>query len=95
MPLPRKVACIPRLALCPRFLQPLVEYVGRCFLQNLNPTLIRPSQEMVCGLCACEPGTPHGDNAGEARCRYIFRYYNRVGDGRLTSEEFRLDLLSF
>ena len=47
---------------------------------------------MVCGLCACEPGTPHGDNAGEARCRYIFRYYNRAGDGRLTSEEFRLEL---
>ena len=44
---------------------------------------------MVCGLCACEPGTPHGDSAGEARCRYIFRYYNRAGDGRLTSEEFR------
>ena len=47
-------------------------------------------QEMVCGLCACEPGTPHGDSAGEARCRYIFRYYNRAADGRLTSDEFRL-----
>ena len=45
---------------------------------------------MVCGLCACEPGTPHGDSAGEARCRYIFRYYNRAADGRLTSDEFRL-----
>ena len=47
---------------------------------------------MVCGLCACEPGTPHGDSAGEARCRYIFRYYNRAADGRLTSDEFRLDM---
>ena len=45
---------------------------------------------MVCGLCACEPGTPHGDSAGEARCRYIYRYYNRAADGRLSSDEFRL-----
>ena len=34
--------------------------------------------EFICGLAACEPQTPHGDAPGEARCRYIFRYYDKV-----------------
>ena len=29
--------------------------------------------ELISGLAACEPCTPHGDLSGEARCRYIFR----------------------
>ena len=34
--------------------------------------------EFICGLAACEPQTPHGDAPGEARCRYIFRFYDKV-----------------
>ena len=34
--------------------------------------------EFICGLAACDPQTPHGDASGEARCRYIFRYYDGV-----------------
>ena len=34
--------------------------------------------EFICGLAACDPQTAHGDASGEARCRYIFRYYDRV-----------------
>jgi hypothetical protein len=45
--------------------------------------------ELICGLSACEPNTPHGDSSGEARCRYIFRFYNYKANGRLSTEEFR------
>ncbi len=45
--------------------------------------------ELICGLSACEPKTPHGDQSGETRCRYIFRYYNDEGNGRLSAEEFK------
>jgi len=44
--------------------------------------------DLLTGLSACEPHTPHGDQAGEARCRIIFRYYSRGQAGRLTFNEF-------
>lgn len=44
--------------------------------------------EVLCGLCALEPDTPHGDQAGEARCRYIFRFYKHNPSPKLTFDEF-------
>ena len=44
--------------------------------------------EFISGLAACEPCTPHGDSCGEARCRYIFRYYDKNHDGKLLFDEF-------
>ena len=32
----------------------------------------------MCGLAACEPLTPHGDLAGETRCRLIFRWDGQI-----------------
>ena len=44
--------------------------------------------ELLAGLAACEPATPHGDLPGEARCRIIFRYYNQDSNGKLSFKEF-------
>jgi hypothetical protein len=52
----------------------------------LNKYLSYP--EFISGLAATEQLTPHGDVCGEARCRYIFRFYDKNSDGRLDFEEF-------
>ena len=44
--------------------------------------------EFISGLAACEPATPHGDLCGEARCKYIFRFYDKNHDGNLVFDEF-------
>ena len=44
--------------------------------------------EFISGLAACEPETPHGDLCGEARCKYIFRFYDKNHDGNLIFTEF-------
>lgn len=33
--------------------------------------------ELMMGLAAADPRTPHGQNVAEQRCRYIFRFYDR------------------
>ncbi|XP_059091755.1 uncharacterized protein LOC131887219 [Tigriopus californicus] len=45
--------------------------------------------ELICGLAACEPHVPHGDQTGESRTRYIFRFYCRDPSGKLDFSEFR------
>lgn len=45
--------------------------------------------ELICGLAACEPHVPHGDQTGESRTRYIFRFYCRDPSGKLNFSEFR------
>ena len=43
---------------------------------------------IILGLAACEPITPHGDLCGEARCKYIFKFYDKNHDGNLIFAEF-------
>ena len=45
--------------------------------------------EYLLGLAALDPNTQHGGVPAEQRCRYIFRYYNRVNNQRMTFEEFK------
>lgn len=47
------------------------------------------SRDLLLGLAALEPSVHHGGAPAEIRCRFIFRYYNRSGSGRLKFEEFR------
>lgn len=44
--------------------------------------------ELICGLAVCDPNTPHANYPGEARSRYIFRYYDRSCRGALDFEDF-------
>ena len=44
---------------------------------------------MVCGLCACEPGTPHGDSAGEAAALNKLRKWNQTQNGLHAMLEFQ------
>ncbi|KAH6933288.1 hypothetical protein HPB50_014001 [Hyalomma asiaticum] len=46
-------------------------------------------KELVLGLAAMEPGTQHGGNPGEQRCRHIFRLYDTNCDGIMEYSEFR------
>ncbi|XP_077508890.1 uncharacterized protein LOC144120416 isoform X4 [Amblyomma americanum] len=46
-------------------------------------------KELVLGLAAMEPGTQHGGNPGEQRCRHIFRLYDSNCDGIMEYAEFR------
>ncbi|KAL3244345.1 hypothetical protein MRX96_018962 [Rhipicephalus microplus] len=46
-------------------------------------------KELVLGLAAMEPGTQHGGNPGEQRCRHIFRLYDTNCDGIMQYSEFR------
>ena len=46
-------------------------------------------KDVLVGLAAMEPCTPHGGTPAEMRCRYIFRYYDSDGDGLLEFNEFR------
>ncbi|KAH9376565.1 uncharacterized protein LOC144144797 [Haemaphysalis longicornis] len=46
-------------------------------------------KELVLGLAAMEPGTQHGGNPGEQRCRHIFRLYDTNCDGIMEYAEFR------
>ncbi len=66
----------------------------RCFkikASHNNPNFLS-YPEFITGLAACEQLTPHGELCGEARCRYIFRYYDKNNDGNLDFTEF-LDLV--
>lgn len=46
--------------------------------------------DYLLGLAALDPNTQHGGIPAEQRCRYIFRYYNRNNNQRMTFEEFKL-----
>ncbi|XP_068748492.1 uncharacterized protein [Montipora capricornis] len=46
-------------------------------------------EELISGLAAMDPSTPHGGLSGEMRCRYIFRFYAVEEEGVLSFEEFR------
>ncbi len=72
-----------------RELYPL-SHPDRCFkvkTDNGNRNFLS-YPEFITGLAACEQLTPHGEFCGEARCRYIFRYYDKNCDGNLDFEEF-------
>ena len=45
-------------------------------------------EEIIAGLAAMEPVTPHGDSCGEIRSVYILRYYDSGGDGLLSFDDF-------
>ena len=45
--------------------------------------------ELLAGLAAMDPYTPHGGLSGEMRCRYIFKFYAAEQDGVLSFEEFK------
>lgn len=45
--------------------------------------------ELLAGLAAMDPYTPHGGLSGEMRCRYIFTFYAAEQDGVLSFEEFK------
>ncbi|XP_046355984.1 serine/threonine-protein phosphatase with EF-hands pef-1-like isoform X1 [Haliotis rufescens] len=46
-------------------------------------------KELLLGLACMEPCTQHGGMPAEARCRYIFRYYDANSDNFLQFDEFR------
>lgn len=46
--------------------------------------------DYLLGLAALDPNTQHGGIPAEQRCRYIFRYYNKTNNQRLTFDEFKL-----
>ena len=46
-------------------------------------------QEVLFGVAAMDPSTPHGGPSGELRCRYIFRFYSDEQDAFLSFEEFK------
>ena len=46
-------------------------------------------KDVLLGLSAMEPATPHGGTPAEMRCRYIFRFYDKNGDGLLQFQEYR------
>lgn len=45
-------------------------------------------EEIIAGLAAMEPVTPHGGSCGEIRSVYILRYYDSIGDGLLSFDDF-------
>ena len=45
--------------------------------------------DYLLGLAALDPNTQHGGVPAEQRCRYIFRYYNRMNNQRMNFEEFK------
>jgi hypothetical protein len=45
--------------------------------------------EVLLGLAAMEPCTPHGSTPAEMRCHYIFRYYDVNSDNHLQFTEFK------
>ena len=46
-------------------------------------------RDILLGLAAMEPATQHGGTPAEMRCRYIFRYYDKEGEGLLEFSEFK------
>ena len=45
-------------------------------------------EEVISGLAAMEPITPHGGCPGEIRSVYILKYYDTAGKGMLSYEDF-------
>jgi hypothetical protein len=45
-------------------------------------------RDFVVAVAATAPSTQHGGPCGEARCRYIFRFYDSNSDGVLEFPEF-------
>jgi len=45
-------------------------------------------EDLLAGLAAMEPATPHGDSCGEIRSVYILRYYDTGGDGMISFDDF-------
>ena len=60
-----------------------------CRAFDLHKRNLLTFKDVLLGLSAMEPATPHGGTPAELRCRYIFRYYDRDCDGHLSTEEFR------
>ncbi|GIY24671.1 uncharacterized protein CDAR_585611 [Caerostris darwini] len=46
-------------------------------------------RDVLIGLAAMNPSTPHGGSPAAVRCRYIFRYYGSNNDGVLETSELR------
>ncbi|PFX31454.1 Serine/threonine-protein phosphatase PP2A catalytic subunit 1 [Stylophora pistillata] len=46
-------------------------------------------QELLFGVAAMDPSTPHGGPSGELRCRYIFRCYSAEQESCLSFEGFK------
>ena len=46
-------------------------------------------QEVLSGVAAMDPSTPHGGPSGELRCRYIFRCYSAEQESCLSFEGFK------
>jgi diadenosine tetraphosphatase ApaH/serine/threonine PP2A family protein phosphatase len=46
-------------------------------------------EEVMLGICALDPATPHGSTPGQIRCQFIFRYYTSSGQSYMTFNEFR------
>ncbi|CAH3155579.1 unnamed protein product [Pocillopora meandrina] len=46
-------------------------------------------QEVLSGVAAMDPSTPHGGPSGELRCRYIFRFYSAEQESCLSFEGFK------
>ena len=45
-------------------------------------------EDLISGFAAMEPVTPHGGCSGEIRSVYILRYYDTVGHGYLSYDNF-------
>ncbi|XP_013419289.1 uncharacterized protein LOC106179994 isoform X2 [Lingula anatina] len=46
-------------------------------------------KEVLLGLASLDPVTQHGGTPAEMRCRYMFRFYDKNGDGYLQFDEFK------
>ena len=46
-------------------------------------------EEVLSGVAAMDPSTPHGGPSGEMRCRYIFKFYATEQEAVLSFEEFK------
>ncbi|ELU04421.1 hypothetical protein CAPTEDRAFT_110040, partial [Capitella teleta] len=56
---------------------------------DLNKKRELSFHEVLLGLAAMEPCTPHGSTPAEMRCHYIFRYYDVNSDNHLQFTEFK------
>lgn len=64
-----------------------VDHLFRAF--DIDQKHFLSFKDFFVGLAALDPHTHHGGGAAEIRCKYIFRYYNAMGDGYLHPPEFR------
>ena len=46
-------------------------------------------EEVLFGVAAMDPATPHGGPSGELRCRYIFKFYSSEQENAISLEKFK------